>query len=80
FIAGYVLVLAVLGPVVAGRAHVLAGALRAGGRLLPGTTATAAVPGGGTAEDTEADRRPVPARASSSSGPSPSSAHAEAER
>ncbi|MFJ9673576.1 cation:proton antiporter [Streptomyces sp. NPDC101221] len=80
FIAGYVLVLAVLGPVVAGRAHVLAGALRAGGRLLPGTTATAAVPGGGTAEDTQADRRPVPARASSSSGPSPSSAHAEAER
>lgn len=80
FIAGYVLVLAVLGPVVAGRAHVLAGALRAAGRLLPGTTATAAVPGGGTAEDTEADRRPVPARASSSSGPSPSSAHAEAER
>ncbi|MFI2413855.1 cation:proton antiporter [Streptomyces sp. NPDC018947] len=36
FIAGYVLVLAVLGPIVAGRAHLLAGALRAGRGLLPG--------------------------------------------
>jgi CPA2 family monovalent cation:H+ antiporter-2 len=40
FIAGYVLVLAVLGPVVAGRAYVLAGALRAGRRLLPGGRAS----------------------------------------
>ncbi|WP_164415221.1 cation:proton antiporter [Streptomyces salinarius] len=80
FIAGYVLVLAVLGPVVAGRAHLLAGALRAAGRLLPGTTATVAVPGGGTGEDTEADRGPVPAGASSSSVASASSEHAEAER
>ncbi|MFE1590547.1 cation:proton antiporter [Streptomyces sp. NPDC058737] len=80
FIAGYVLVLAVLGPVVAGRAHLLAGALRAAGRLLPGTTAPVAVPGGGTGEETEADRGPVPAGASSSSVSSASSEHAEAER
>ncbi|MFF8093276.1 cation:proton antiporter [Streptomyces sp. NPDC016675] len=45
FIAGYVLVLAVLGPVFAGRAHLLAGALRAAGRLLPGAKGPAAVPG-----------------------------------
>lgn len=80
FIAGYVLVLAVLGPVVAGRAHLLAGALRAAGRLLPGTRAPVAAPGGGTAEETAADRGPVPAGASSSSVSSPSSEHAEAER
>ncbi|GHB58658.1 transporter [Streptomyces viridiviolaceus] len=36
FIAGYVLVLAVLGPIVAGRAHVLAGALRGARKLVPG--------------------------------------------
>ncbi|MBD0418498.1 cation:proton antiporter [Streptomyces sp. TRM S81-3] len=36
FIAGYVLVLAVLGPIVAGRAYVLARALRAVRRLVPG--------------------------------------------
>ncbi|MFJ4557093.1 cation:proton antiporter [Streptomyces massasporeus] len=35
FIAGYVLVLAVLGPIAAGRAHLLARALRAGRDLLP---------------------------------------------
>ncbi|MFF7768676.1 cation:proton antiporter [Streptomyces massasporeus] len=35
FIAGYVLVLAVLGPIAAGRAHLLARALRAGHDLLP---------------------------------------------
>lgn len=35
FIAGYVLVLAVLGPVVAGRAHLLARALRATAAFLP---------------------------------------------
>ncbi|MFH8371275.1 cation:proton antiporter [Streptomyces sp. NPDC018031] len=39
FIAGYVLVLAVLGPVVAGRAHLLAGALEAARALLPGERA-----------------------------------------
>ncbi|MBT2416115.1 cation:proton antiporter [Streptomyces sp. ISL-12] len=36
FIAGYVLVLAVLGPIVAGRAHVLASGLRAARALLVG--------------------------------------------
>ncbi|MEV3973242.1 cation:proton antiporter [Streptomyces sp. NPDC050698] len=35
FIAGYVLVLAVLGPIAAGRAHLLARALRAGQGVLP---------------------------------------------
>ncbi|MEU0388176.1 cation:proton antiporter [Streptomyces chartreusis] len=39
FIAGYVLVLAVLGPIAAGQAHVLARALRAAQGLLPGRTA-----------------------------------------
>jgi CPA2 family monovalent cation:H+ antiporter-2 len=41
FIAGYVLVLAVLGPIAAGRAHLLARALRAGQDLLPQRTAPA---------------------------------------
>ncbi|MFG2226744.1 cation:proton antiporter [Streptomyces sp. NPDC048644] len=36
FIAGYVLVLAVLGPIAAGRAHLLARALKAARSLLPG--------------------------------------------
>jgi CPA2 family monovalent cation:H+ antiporter-2 len=36
FIAGYVLVLAILGPIAAGRAHLLARALRAGQGILPG--------------------------------------------
>ncbi|WP_333744871.1 cation:proton antiporter [Streptomyces ardesiacus] len=84
FIAGYVLVLAVLGPVVAGRAHVLAGALRAAGRLLPGTPAPAAAPGDGSGagdEGTDADSRPVPAGASCSSGSGASSPeHAKTER
>ncbi|MER5835541.1 cation:proton antiporter [Streptomyces sp. NPDC002130] len=41
FIAGYVLVLAVLGPIAAGRAHLLSRALRAGQRFLPRRTAPA---------------------------------------
>ncbi|MFI9751556.1 cation:proton antiporter [Streptomyces collinus] len=41
FIAGYVLVLAVLGPVAAGRAHLLARALRAGQGFLPRGTSPA---------------------------------------
>ncbi|MFF7486801.1 cation:proton antiporter [Streptomyces luteogriseus] len=41
FIAGYVLVLAVLGPIAAGRAHLLARALRTGRGLLPRRTAPA---------------------------------------
>ncbi|MFC8147285.1 cation:proton antiporter [Streptomyces paradoxus] len=44
FIAGYVLVLAVLGPIAAGRAHLLAHALRAGQGFLPGRTAPAPEP------------------------------------
>ncbi|GGT96535.1 cation:proton antiporter [Streptomyces coeruleorubidus] len=39
FIAGYVLVLAILGPIAAGRAHLLARALRAAQDLRPGRTA-----------------------------------------
>ncbi|MEU9646768.1 cation:proton antiporter [Streptomyces sp. NPDC048188] len=76
FIAGYVLVLAVLGPVVAGRAHLLAGALRAVGRLLPGGTERDAAAGGGTGAEPQSGSRPVPvpARASSSSGASSSAA------
>ncbi|MFD5452367.1 cation:proton antiporter [Streptomyces sp. NPDC003470] len=64
FIAGYVLVLAVLGPVVAGRAYVLAAALRAGRRLLPGAGAAERPardrPGEDTADD---DVASVPAHA-----------------
>ncbi|MGV9284385.1 cation:proton antiporter [Streptomyces sp. NPDC003730] len=76
FIAGYVLVLAVLGPVVAGRAHLLAGVLRAVGRLLPGGTEQGAAAGGGTNAEPQSGSRPVPvpARVSSSSGASSSSA------
>ncbi|MFD5234527.1 cation:proton antiporter [Streptomyces qaidamensis] len=41
FIAGYALVLAVLGPIAAGRAHLLAHALRAGHGFLPRRTSPA---------------------------------------
>lgn len=54
FIASYVLVLAVLGPIAAGRAHLLARALRAAHALLPGGRAlhaTASVPHTGPAPD-----------------------------
>ncbi|MEV7991523.1 cation:proton antiporter [Streptomyces sp. NPDC086077] len=79
FIAGYVLVLAVLGPIVAGRAHLLARAMRS-------ASAFAAARGRGTAprraatpEDEHA--RPVDDSAPSASAPSASSAHpVEAER
>ncbi|MFE0858666.1 cation:proton antiporter [Streptomyces mutabilis] len=73
FIAGYVLVLAVLGPIVAGRAHVLAGWLRAAGRLLPGTRTPAGAGEEGPGEETDADAPPVPAAA-------PSAPRAEADR
>ncbi|MGW5617051.1 cation:proton antiporter [Streptomyces sp. NPDC003877] len=68
FIAGYVLVLAVLGPIAAGRAHLLARALRAGQGLLPGRTAPSYDRGPDPADDTPA--------AGASSVPEP----AEAER
>ncbi|MEU3663855.1 cation:proton antiporter [Streptomyces sp. NPDC032940] len=68
FIAGYVLVLAVLGPVVAGRAYVLAGALRAGRGLLPGSR-TPARPA-----------RDRPAEGAPADGPASVPAHADAER
>ncbi|MEU3239130.1 cation:proton antiporter [Streptomyces anthocyanicus] len=87
FIAGYVLVLAVLGPIVAGRAHVLAAALRAVGGLLPGTRAPVAAADGGAggAETEDADDGrtepgpvPVPAQASPAFGSSSSPEHTEA--
>ncbi|MFH8974796.1 cation:proton antiporter [Streptomyces sp. NPDC017890] len=79
FIAGYVLVLAVLGPVVAGRADVLAGALRAVGRLLPGARTPATVPGGRPGTDTAADDPSAPAP-SPTSAPASSSEPAGADR
>ena len=77
FIAGYVLVLAVLGPIVAARAHLLAGLLRAAAGLLPGTRSPAAVPGGGKGEDGPSGSVAPSAGASSSSS---ASERAEAER
>ncbi|EFL30217.1 transmembrane transporter [Streptomyces viridochromogenes DSM 40736] len=52
FIAGYVLVLAILGPIAAGRAHQLARALRFAQDLLPGRTRPP--------HDTEPGREPEP--------------------
>ncbi|MFF8572097.1 cation:proton antiporter [Streptomyces sp. NPDC015140] len=79
FIAGYVLVLAVLGPIVAARAHLLAGALRTAAGLLPGTRSTAAVQGEGKGGDGSSDSVAVSAGAASSSSSS-ASERAEAER
>ena len=57
FIAGYVLVLAVLGPVAAGRAHLLARALRAAHGLLPHERPTASTDGLPPAEPAGASAR-----------------------
>ncbi|MER7056369.1 cation:proton antiporter [Streptomyces sp. NPDC000351] len=72
FIAGYVLVLAVLGPIVAGQSHVLAGALRAAGRLLGGAGKPASVAGGLPDGDAAAGEPPaaVSSRASASASAS----------
>ena len=78
FIAGYVLVLAVLGPVAAGRAHLLARALRAAHGLLPHERPTASTDGLPPAEPAGAS-----ARRSSDEHSPPSGAvagRAEAER
>ena len=75
FIAGYVLVLAVLGPIVAGRAHVLAGGLRAAARLFPGARWPTTVPGSDADEGTGPTSRPAP-----EPEPVPAREHAEAER
>lgn len=75
FIAGYVLVLAVLGPIVAARAHLLAGALRAVGGILPGVRRPAEAPAGRSGEDARDDDASLSAAGSAST-----SAHAEAER
>ncbi|MFI8829767.1 cation:proton antiporter [Streptomyces afghaniensis] len=64
FIAGYVLVLAILGPIAAGRAHLLARALRAAQDLLPGRMA----PSYGTEPRSPDDSTPSSATAP---GPSP---------
>ncbi|MFG3164292.1 cation:proton antiporter [Streptomyces sp. NPDC048232] len=79
FIAGYVLVLAVLGPIVAARAHLLAGALRTAAGLLPGTRSPAAVPGEGKGGDGPSESVALSAGAASSSSSS-ASERAEAER
>ncbi|MFB6775677.1 cation:proton antiporter [Streptomyces sp. NPDC056337] len=79
FIAGYVLVLAVLGPIVAARAHLLAGALRTAAGLLPGTRSPAAVPGEGKDGDGPSESVTLSAGAASSSSSS-ASERAEAER
>ncbi|EPJ41310.1 putative K(+)/H(+) antiporter YhaU [Streptomyces afghaniensis 772] len=63
FIAGYVLVLAILGPIAAGRAHLLARALRAAQDLLPGRMAPS--------YDTE-PRSPDDSTPSSATAPGPS--------
>ncbi|XVV33454.1 cation:proton antiporter [Streptomyces sp. CA-100214] len=79
FIAGYVLVLAVLGPIVAARAHLLAGALRTAAGLLPGIRSTAAVRGEGKGGDGSSESVAVSAGAASPSSSS-ASERAEAER
>ncbi|RSN57864.1 cation/H(+) antiporter [Streptomyces sp. WAC 04229] len=79
FIAGYVLVLAVLGPIVAARAHLLAGALRTAAGLLPGTGSPAAVPGEGKCGDGPSESVALAAGAASSSSSS-ASERVEAER
>ncbi|MEU6708761.1 cation:proton antiporter [Streptomyces wuyuanensis] len=61
FIAGYVLVLAVLGPVLAGRAYVLARALRAAPALLPARRRRARA---ARERDPLTDRRAAPAAGS----------------
>ncbi|MFC8869263.1 cation:proton antiporter [Streptomyces sp. NPDC057148] len=65
FIAGYVLVLAVFGPIVAGGAHVLAGWLRSAGRLLPGARTAAGPHGERSGEDAQAGEPAVSAAATS---------------
>ncbi|MGW0292167.1 cation:proton antiporter [Streptomyces tuirus] len=61
FIAGYVLVLAVLGPIAAGRAHLLARALRAGQDLLPGHRTAPAYEAGPESDGTPSAPQPAEA-------------------
>ncbi|MFH9729131.1 cation:proton antiporter [Streptomyces sp. NPDC017260] len=74
FIAGYVLVLAVLGPIVAGQSHVLAGALRAAGRLLGGAGKPASVAGGLPDGDAAAGEPPAAVSSRDSASASASAA------
>ncbi|MEU3890301.1 cation:proton antiporter [Streptomyces sp. NPDC029041] len=77
FIAGYVLVLAVLGPIAAGRAHLLARALRTGQGFLPRRTTPAyeAEPAG---QGTSSAPRPAEAEPMGEGAPSaPQPAEAE---
>lgn len=80
FIAGYVLVLAVLGPIVAARAHVLAGALRKVSGLLPGGRTPAAGDAARSEERGGPGSVAVPAGAASPASTPSSSEHADAER
>ncbi|PTH86254.1 cation/H(+) antiporter [Streptomyces sp. A244] len=72
FIAGYVLVLAVLGPIAAGRAHLLARALRAGQGLRP--RRPSAAPG------LEPEHAAPPGLEPEHAAPPAAPRHAEAER
>ncbi|WP_443048983.1 hypothetical protein [Streptomyces sp. M92] len=74
-IAGYFLVLTVLGPVVAGRAHVLVGWPRSAGRLVPGARTTAGPPGERSGGDVQAGE-PAPVRG----GPARPAPRGEADR
>ncbi|MFB6848880.1 cation:proton antiporter [Streptomyces sp. NPDC056373] len=59
FIAGYVLVLAVLGPIAAGRAHLLARALRAGQGFLPRRTTAPSYDGEPAGDSTPSAPQPA---------------------
>ncbi|MGA5896120.1 cation:proton antiporter [Streptomyces venetus] len=72
FIAGYVLVLAILGPIAAGRAHQLARALRFAQDLLPGGTRPP--------HDTEPEPGRAPEPEGGTTPPAPAALPAEAER
>ncbi|MFJ4468028.1 cation:proton antiporter [Streptomyces sp. NPDC089424] len=64
FIAGYVLVLAVLGPVVAGRAHLLARALRSASAFASGRGSDTGPPRGTAPEDDGVPPAPAPSASS----------------
>ncbi|GAA4311633.1 cation:proton antiporter [Streptomyces venetus] len=72
FIAGYVLVLAILGPIAAGRAHQLARALRFAQDLLPGRTRPP--------QNTEPEPGRAPEPEGGTTPPAPAALPAEAER
>ncbi|MEV5884710.1 cation:proton antiporter [Streptomyces sp. NPDC052020] len=83
FVAGYVLVLAVLGPVVAGRAHLLARGLAAARGMLPGSGAAAPRgdrPARGAGDPAHSARRDAPSADAARDTAPPSAVPADAER